>query len=451
MEKLNASGARLIKRIVTVFATLHCLAFIDRTMIAGALPLMRLDVAMSDAQAGWIVGTAFAIPYGITALTLAAVLRGRQASIGWLIGGVVVWTTATLVTGTAQSSATLTVARAGLGIGQAMFVPVAIAWLVDTAGTNDRARALSLFTSGSTIGRSTALLTVGALLSALAVMARDAPGSLLGDVAQWRWLFVITALPNIIMLPLLVSIRTPTRDALAARAADRPDPDPPRGPRDASVSTEVHWWTFALFLAAAIMPILLIQAMGAWLPTLFVRDRGLQPAQAAILLGAITLFAAPAGQLAAGWLMTRYASWHGHIPAIILAGLATALLPLAGLIWAPGLTGAVIGVALTNLILGIASFCGLFGVQLLSPAATRVTVNGIFLALVTLFGVGVGPLLTGVLATIAGTGTAGTSIATGATGGALGTALFATGVIASGVCGLAAVAVRHRYRQQYAA
>ena len=420
-------------------------------MIAGALPLMRLDLAMSDAQAGWMVGTAFALPYGITALTLAAVFRGRQASIGWLIGGVVVWTAATLVTGTAQSSTTLTLARAGLGIGQAMFVPVAIAWLVDTADADGRARALSLFTSGSTIGRSTALLTVGALLSALAVIARDTPGSLLGGVAQWRWLFVITALPNIVMLPVLASIRKPARDAPAARAADSATSDTQRDPRGASPSTGVNWWTFVLFLAAAIMPIILIQAMGAWLPTLFVRDRGIQPAQAAILLGAITLFAAPAGQLTGGWLMTRYASWHGHIPAIILAGLTTALLPLAGLIWASGLTGAVISVALANLILGITSFCGLFGVQLLSPISTRVTVNGIFFALITLFGVGVGPLLTGVLATIAGTGTAGTSITIGGTGGALGTALFATGVIASGVCALAVGAVRDRYRRQYAA
>jgi len=113
-----------------VLAILHCLAFIDRTMIGGALPLMRLDLPMTDAGAGWLIGTAFAVPYGVTALALAAMLRGRRASPWWLIGGVAVWTAATLVTGAAQSTTMLMLARAGLGIGQAMFVPVAIAWLV---------------------------------------------------------------------------------------------------------------------------------------------------------------------------------------------------------------------------------------------------------------------------------------------------------------------------------
>ena len=195
------------------------------------------------------------------------------------------------------------------------------------------------------------------------------------------------------------------------------------------------------------MPVLLIQALGAWLPTLFVRDRGLLPAEAAILLGGVTLIAAPAGQLAGGWLMTRFTAWHDHVPAILLTGLIATLLPLAALVWAPSLAGAVVGVALANLTLGIASFCGLFGVQMLSPVSARVTVNGIFLALITLVGVGVGPLLTGVLATVAESGGGGTV----SPACALGSALFATGVIASCVCALAVWAVRDRYRQRYAA
>ena len=274
----NAWGGWVIRRIITVLAILHCLAFIDRTMIGGALPLMRLDLPMTDAGAGWLIGTAFAVPYGVTALALAAMLRGRRASPWWLIGGVAVWTAATLVTGAAQSTTMLMLARAGLGIGQAMFVPVAIAWLVDTAGADGRARALSVFTSGSTIGRSTALLAIGALLSVLTVLAPVDPANPLSGVAHWRWLFVITALPNIVMLPLLVGIR---------RSAARIGPvgPLPDGPPTNPLPAEVRWSTIALYFAAAIMPVLLIQAMGAWLPTLFVRDRGLLPAEAAILLG----------------------------------------------------------------------------------------------------------------------------------------------------------------------
>ncbi len=409
-------------------------------MIGGALPLMRADIAMSDAQAGWVIGTAFALPYGVTALAIAAFLRGRRASIWWLVAGIVLWTVAGLATSAADSLAALTLARAGLGVGQAMFVPVAIAWLVDGTETRDRAPALAIFTSGSTIGRSAALLAIGGLLWLLGRIVPGGDAASGAGIAYWRWLYVITALPNLVMLPVLAMVRirrvgiggARDRTAVGATRAPIPDAAPP-SPREL-----IDWTTLAVFFAVAIMPIVLIQAIGGWLPSLFVRDRGLAPAQAAMLLGAITLVAAPVGQILGGWLMTRYTVWHDRIPVIILAGLAATLLPLAVLIRAPGLASAVAGVAVANVTLGIASFCGLFGVQRLSPPSARVTVNGVFLALVTLVGVGTGPLLTGVLATPG---------AAASQGASLGLALFTTGAIACGGCAIAVAAVQRRDRR----
>jgi MFS family permease len=416
--------------VIVVLAVLHCLAFIDRTMIGGALPLMRLNIAMSDAQAGWVIGTAFALPYGVTALALAAILRGRRASLWWLVAGLVLWTAASLATGTAHSIGALTLARAALGVGQAMFVPVAISWLIDDTSPKDRARALSLFTSGSTIGRSVALLTVGALLSVLAMVARAGDGTLGNGSTDWRWLYAITALPNLLTLPFLVRVglRPPRSESATGTISDMPP---------CSEAVQIDWGTLALFFAVAIMPVLVIQAIGGWLPSLFVRDRGLTPAHAAMLLGAVTLVAAPAGQITGGWLMTRYTAWHDRIPVIVLAGLAATLLPLAAVIWAPGLGGAIAGVAIANISLGIASFAGLFGVQMLTPQSHRVTVNAVFLALVTLIGVGVGPLLTGVLATSHAGAIEDTS---------LGVALFLTAAIACGLCAIAVGGVDRRYR-----
>lgn len=408
------------RRIVIILAVLHCLAFIDRTMIGGVLPLIRRDIAMNDAQAGWIIGTAFALPYGAAALGLAAVLRRRRASLWWLVGGVVIWTGASIAAGAARSVETLTLARAGLGIGQALFVPVAIAGIVDAAGSDGRARALATFTSGSTIGRSIALLVTGATLSLLAVAV---PG---GGIAHWRMVFFATAVPNLLIVPLLVAARRTPGETRAAAAT--------------AVPTAVDWRALALFFAVAIMPVLLSQAIGGWLPTLFVRDRGLMPAQAATLIGAITLVAAPAGQIAGGWLMSRRPDWSDHIPAIILAGLTVTLAPLALVAWAPGLIGAAIGVVGLNLTLGIASFCGLFGVQALIPAPARVSVNGIYFAFVTLVGFGVGPLLTGALA-----------MASASTPAALGNALLMTGMIASALCAIAVFAVRGGYRRRVSA
>ncbi len=399
-----------------MLALLHGLAFIDRTMIGGVLPVIRTAIAMSDAEAGWIIGTAFALPYAATALGIAALLRGRRASAGWLVAGVLIWTGGSIATGLARSLGELTMARAVIGVGQGIFVPIAIARLLDAAAPAVRSRALAIFTSGATMGRSVSLLTVGSLLAMLALVTKAS------GVADWRWLFVVTALPNILALILLAT------DRASVAAPDKED----------AGAVALDWRTLAPFFVVAIMPVLLAQAVLGWLPTLFVRERAMSPTQAALLIGSITLVAAPAGPLIAGWTINRLAGWQDRMPAIVLVALTVTLVPLAGAIYAPGLVGAVASLTVMIVVLGIASFGGLFGVQLLIPPRARVTINGIYLAIATLVGVGAGPLLTGTLATAAG-GDRGT----------LGNALIVTGIITAGGCALAVALSQGRYRRHF--
>lgn len=381
-------------------------------MIGGALPLIRQGIAMNDAQAGWLLGPAFALPYGVTALLLAATSRGRRASLRWLIGAVIVWTAGSVAVGAAHGITGLTLGRCLLGIGQGTFVPVAIALLIDRAGSTGRARALALFTSGSTIGRSVALLATGALLAMLAATARD------GDTTDWRWLFVLTALPNVLILPFLFGVAT----------------DGARSPDDGAARDTVDWPVLASCVLLAIVPVLLFQAIAGWLPSLFVRDRALTPQDAAMIIGAVTLIAAPLSQFVGSALVTRPRSSPDRLPMLVLAGTVATLAPLAVICWAPGLVAAICGVAVMNLTLGSASFAALFAVQSHIPSAVRVSVNGLYFALVTMIGLGAGPLLTGILATANG-------------GGALPLrdAMMMTGLIACGLCALAALAARRGY------
>jgi len=400
-------------RLVMVLATLHCLAFIDRTMIGGVLPLMRDSVVMTDAQAGWIIGTAFALPYGVAALGLAALRRGRPPSGGWLVVGVLLWTAGSFATGMAHSLGSLTLARAALGIGQGIFVPLAIARLIDDTEPAGRSRALGIFTGGATFGRSAALLTIGSLLTILGPLAASS------GVTAWRWLFIVTAVPNVLVLILLASNRaTPS----AVHVASGPG--------------RIGWRVLLPFFLVAVTPALFAQAVLTWLPTLFVRERGLSTVDAALLIGSITLVAAPAGPVIAGWLFGRFRHLEERMSLLVLLALAVTLLMLAALVHAGSLAGAVVSMAAMLVALGIALFGGLFGVQLRTPPADRVSVNGVYLAFATLVAVGLGPLLAGSIAT-----------GTGQNGTALGTALIATGGIATLACALAVLVVAWTSRQ----
>lgn len=407
---MGREKALVVMRLVLVLAALHCLAFIDRTMIGGLLPLLRTSIAMTDAQAGWIIGTAFAVPYGATALALGALLRGRQASNAWLVGGVLAWTVGSVATGLAGSLSELSAARAAMGIGQGIFVPVAIARLFEATAPTARAQALGFFIGSATAGRSTALLLVGMVLWVLAKIAYD-----IGDEI-WRWLFIATALPNIAVLVVLGKNRGP---------ASAPEP----GSSPASPNVAIDWLALLPLFCVAASPVLLAQSVLGWLPTLFVEERGLSPTDAALLIGIVTLFAAPSGPLLAGWLAGRYPSFEDRAAMLVLLALAATLVPLAGLVWGPGLAAATASMAVMLVILGMALFGGLFGVQLAIPAHARVSVNGVYLAFITMVGLGLGPLITGALSSVAESGTS------------LGTALLATGVVAVTACAGAVAAV----------
>lgn len=399
--------------LIATLALLHALAFIDRTMIGGVLPLMRQSVAMTDAQAGWIVGTAFALPYGLTALIVATVRRGRPASTAWLVVGVLVWTLGSMATGLAKSPAGLTAARATLGIGQGLFVPIAIARLFDGTPSAARGQALGIFQGGATAGRSVALLAVGSLLTLFGILATK------NGIDSWRWLFVVTALPNLIVVAVLMM-----------NAAPVPQPD-----RALQRSPNANYWRALLpFFPVAVAPVLLAQAVLAWLPTLMVRDHGLSTPQAALLVGAITLVAAPAGPIVAGRLVGRHRAWEGRAPLLILMTLTASLVPLAATVWAPELLEALAAMAVMLVVLGMASFGGLFGVQLLVPPAARISANGVFLAFITTVGVGLGPLITGALTS-----------ATRGSGTTLGHALLVTGGIAFALCALAVLGARRSF------
>lgn len=401
---MNARApAAATTRVILVLAALHLLAFVDRTALSGVLPLVRGEVAMNDAQAGWLIGTAFALPYAATALALAAIMRGRRASVGWLAGGVLAWTAAAIASAAATSLVTLSLARALLGVGQGVFVPLAVAWLIDQAGEK-RASALATFASGATVGRSIALLLVGTLLWLLAIIfART-------NIAHWRWLLALTAIPNLLILPVLL------------RAS-------PRAVSTPSIEGEqaTPWHALAAFFAVAIAPLILAQAAGGWMPTLFVRQAGITAAQAATLLGLVTLATGWVGQSVCGWLLARRPALVAYLPLIVLIALAATLVPFALLTQARTIPAMVACVVAANLMLGVSGFAGLFGVQALIPPAARASVNGIYFALVTLIAVGSGPLLAGLLAE---------------SGWSTAAALLGTGVIATLACAAAVVMSR---------
>lgn len=359
----------------------HYLLFFDRFLLAVAAPLVLRELKFSDSIMGLLLGPAFALTYGV-----AAIIFGRMADSGrlglLLMAGLFVWAAGTIGTGFAGSLVTLALARAVLGIGQAAFVPSALTMLVNEVPLHRRGAALSWFISGSTLGRSSAVLAGGALLGWFALHA-----GFFGGAAPWRLLFVLSALPNLLLLLILPWVLG-RGASVQPRAVDR---------QGSSTWLRRHPVTIGGFAVTAVAPVLAAQSVALWLPTMMVREHGLSAAAAGVQIGAVTLITAPAGGIAAGWAMDRFRGWREAPARIIVTALAAALLCMLGVVSASSTMFALVATGAFNLVLGLATFAGLFGMQELTPIALRGSTNGYFLAFATLVGTGVGPSVAGLL------------------------------------------------------
>ena len=357
------------------------LAYFDRFVSSAGATFLKHELDLSDAGFGLLAGTLFAVAYASGALAFGHWSR-RRPPAPFLIGGITAWTVGVVALGYATSAAHFAAAQIVAGLGQAAFIPAAVAVITASGDQRRIGRVTSRFTIASSLGRSSAALTTGAIIAAIAAVVVAAP---LGLPTAWRATYLLTSLPNLVLIAALVVVmRRSSREVAPAL--------PPARTRLPTV-TRAH---LALF-AAACSAIVVIQSAAIWFPTLLVRLHALEPARAAMLAGVVTLITAPLGQLFGGRLLDRLMP-RGMLPTHAVAGgIAIGGIALAILVASPPLPAALALLGIANLSLGMASVSALAGIQRATPMADRHRINGYFFATITIVGLGTGPALTGLL------------------------------------------------------
>ncbi len=104
--------------VVTFLVIGYTLNFIDR-QIAGILAEpIKHDLHLSDAQLGWLGGTAFALFYTVLAIPIARFADRSDRGLVLTVG-LAVWSLATAACGFAQNFAQMFLGRMSVGIGEA--------------------------------------------------------------------------------------------------------------------------------------------------------------------------------------------------------------------------------------------------------------------------------------------------------------------------------------------
>jgi len=224
--------------VLGVLFLVYVLNFIDRQIPSILAQDIKASLRISDAQIGFLYGTAFAIFYALFGIPLGRLAdswyRGRL-----IAAGLTLWSAMTALSGLAGSYGQLALARIGVGIGEASASPAAYSLLGEYFPSRRRAFAISIYSSGLYVGAGLALPIGGWVAHAWssAYGHRAAPFGLAG----WQAAFLTVGLPGLLLALWVLTLREPARGVAEGRMAP--------------VHNAGAWRGFGLDIAAILPPL----------------------------------------------------------------------------------------------------------------------------------------------------------------------------------------------------
>ncbi|MDM7889741.1 MFS transporter [Curtobacterium sp. RHCJP20] len=177
------------RRVVLVVAILASFVVgLDSSVVTVALPAIRHELGGGLVVQQWVVD-AYLVTLGSLILVAGSLsdVFGRVRIVTW---GLVVFGVASVACAIAPSGEVLVVARAVQGIGGALVTPSSLALIVAAYRGAAQARAIGTWTAWSSA----------------AVIVGPVVGGLVVDGIGWRWIFVLTAVPIAVTIPLVLRI-----------------------------------------------------------------------------------------------------------------------------------------------------------------------------------------------------------------------------------------------------
>lgn len=136
--------------------------FLDRSSLSIANTTIRAEMHLSGTQMGWLLST-FSLAYGFAQLPLIGLLDrlGTRTVLGF---GLLVWSTAQMLTGLVRGLPWFLVLRAMLGAGEAPFYPAGVRSVREWFSAQTRGRATAVMSMSQTLGLAVAPPALTALM-----------------------------------------------------------------------------------------------------------------------------------------------------------------------------------------------------------------------------------------------------------------------------------------------
>jgi len=367
--------------VVAILVATAVLSYTDRQVLSLLVDPIRADLGISDTQVSLLLGTAFAVVYGVAGIPLGW-LADRTSRRNLIFCGVIVWTIGTLACGLSQSFGQLFAGRLVVGLGEAVLSPAAISLLSDYFPPNRRGTAVACFLSGIAMGIGAAILIGGGVLHFVQVGALA--GTPFANQAPWRMVLLLIGAPGLLWALVILAIREPVRRGLDPTEAAARKVDP--------TSSAAGWAkVIPIYIVVAIAS-LVDNAVGAWAPTLLTREFHMDRAQVGMELGIMLTAAFGGGVLIGGWLADKAGvsgGWSRKLLVCLVAG--ALILPVAASLNAGNVTLVMLSVPTYFALSGIVTACGFSAILDVVPNRSRGLAMSISFFLNVAIGGAVGP------------------------------------------------------------
>ena len=358
--------------------------FVDRQVMTILIEPIKMEFGASDTQMGLLSGLAFALFYATLGIPVAR-LADRWSRRNVLAISMTTWSAVTALCATATGFWHLLLLRIGVGIGEAGGTPPSQSLLADYFPPEKRAFAQGVLATAPNIG-----ILVGLF-----------GGALIAEAYGWRSVFLVFGIPGVLLAILIqLTIKEPLK--VTASASEE------GVGLFATLDNIFRLPSFAHIMVGVGFTGIAGYGLGVWSPSFLVRVHNMSLVDAGLYLGLIGVFGGGLGTISSGLLVDRLARrdkrWQLWLPAIgIFLALPT---QLAFLLW-PAEHRLVMGdvdVPFALVFMGLSAVFASFwiapsyaAVQNLVPQYWRTQASALMLLAINLLGMGLGPLLVGML------------------------------------------------------
>ena len=377
--------------VVAVLMFAYMVSFIDRQILSLLVQPIRRDFGISDTQISLLAGFAFALFYSVLGVPIAR-LADRTNRRFLISIGVVLWSIMTAACGLTKTYWQLFLARMGVGIGEATLSPAAYSMISDYFAPNKLAKAIGVYAMGLYIGAGLALLAGSAVITMVS-QAGTITLPLIDTVYPWQLTFFVVALPGLLVLAFMATVKEPPRREHFADGTSR-----------AAIPKAVPWaelWgffmsnkriIFAHFLGYLALGTV-ISAYLVWVPEWLRRTYDIGIAESGVIFGVCLLIFGSMGPFAGGWL-AEWLARRGYRDAELRASVIGAcamfsfgvLTPLA-----PTKLSAVLMLAILTFLLSFPQGLAPTVLQLIAPSRMRAQVTAVKILFAVLLGYTLGP------------------------------------------------------------